>query len=80
MKRPPLHIEGSEDDSLTLLRAWDNLCRSAGCSAEQLRELHWLPRGVPAEPLSVEVMISSPEWELEDLQMWIGQWPPERLN
>ena len=37
-----MNSQGSDLKQLKLLNAWDSICRQSGCSAEQLRELHWL--------------------------------------
>ena len=37
-----MNSHGSDVKELKLLNAWDSICRQSGCSAEQLRELHWL--------------------------------------
>jgi len=75
-----MEFHGSDAKAVNLLHAWDNICRRSGCSAEQLRELHWLRPDAEATATFFQELSPTQELELEDVAMWLGQTPARPLN
>jgi hypothetical protein len=75
-----MNSHGSDVKQLKLLNAWDSICRQSGCSAEQLRELHWLRPDSEIDATFFQELSPTQELELEDVAMWLGQTPARPLN
>jgi hypothetical protein len=75
-----MDFQGSDVKEMKLLNAWDNICRQGGCSAEQLRELHWLRPNEKFDATFFQELSPTQELELEDVAMWLGQAPSRPLN
>jgi hypothetical protein len=75
-----MDFQGSDIKEMKLLNAWDSICRQNGCSAEQLRELHWLRPDNEIESTFFQELSPTQELELEDVAMWLGHTPSRPLN
>jgi hypothetical protein len=75
-----MNSQSSDVKQLKLLNAWDSICRQGGCSAEQLRELHWLRPDAEVDATFFQELSPTQELELEDVAMWLGQTPVRPLN
>jgi len=75
-----MDFQGSDFKEMKLLNAWDSICRQSGCSAEQLRELHWLGPDEEFDATFFQELSPTQELELEDVAMWLGQTPSRPLN
>jgi hypothetical protein len=80
-KENAMHVYSADIHSVTILHHWNEVCRSAGCGEEQLRELYWNSESeIEASSGMIRGSILSNELEMQDAAAWPDRDVKQEMN